>query len=123
LALDGKSAAGEEARDIARRHRAEQLADIGGLPYHQETLAVELGADDIGLFLQFEVTRFELHLHAFELGAVILGGAQRLALREQEIARETVLDAHDLAHLAELGDTFEQNHFHGFSPLSGRFSD
>ena len=69
-------------------------------------------SDGVGLFLQFEVARFQLHLHAFELGAVILGGAQRLALREQEIARETVLDADDFAHLTELGDAFEQDHFH-----------
>ena len=56
--------------------------------------------------------RLELRLHALELGAVVLGGAQRLALRQQEIARKAVLDAHDFAHLAELGDAFEQDHFH-----------
>ena len=46
------------------------------------------------------------------LRAVVLGGAQRLALRQQEIAREPVLDADDFTHLAELGDAFEQNDFH-----------
>jgi hypothetical protein len=32
---------------------------------------------------------------------------QRLAARQQEIAGETVFDAHYLAHLAELADAFE----------------
>jgi hypothetical protein len=32
--------------------------------------------------------------------------------RQQEIAGEAVLDAHHVAHLAEPGDAFEQNHFH-----------
>ena len=33
---------------------------------------------------------------------VVGGGAQRLAARQQEIAGEAVLHAHDVAHLAEL---------------------
>src|SRR5205085_12505243 len=47
-----------------------------------------------------------------ELGAVVLRGAQRLALRQQEIACEAVFHAHDFAHLSELADAFEQDHFH-----------
>ena len=101
-----------ERGDVARRDRAEQLADVGRLAHHDEALAVELAGDDVGVLLQFEIARFELRLHALELGAVVLGGPKRLALRQQEIAREAVLHADDFAHLAELGDTLQQDHFH-----------
>ena len=37
-----------------------------------EALAVELAGDALGLGLELEVARFELHLHAFEFGALSL---------------------------------------------------
>ena len=60
--------------------------------------------------------------------AIGLRGAQGLLARQEEIAREPVLDAHDVADLAELGDPFEQNDFHVVSPskrsaLKRRFSE
>ena len=36
---------------------------------------------------------------------------------KQKIAGKPVLDADDFAHLAELGDAFQQNDFHIRSPL------
>ena len=50
------------------------------------------------------------------LALLALVARSALPLRQQEIAGKAVLDAHHLAHLAELGDAFEQNHFHGRSP-------
>jgi hypothetical protein len=46
------------------------------------------------------------------VGAVVLGGAQRLLLRQQEVARVTVLDVDDVAHLAEAADALKQNNLH-----------
>src|SRR5205814_10338173 len=37
---------------------------------------------------------------------------QRFALAQEIVAREAVLDAYDIAHLAELGHTLKQDHFH-----------
>ena len=71
----------------------------------------------VGFALGLQVAGFEFGLHAFELGAVVRGGAQRLAALEQEIAGKPVLDADDFAHLAELGDAFQQNDFHVRSPF------
>ena len=112
LRLTAKPFSLSQRGDVARRHRAVELAAFGRLPQHGEALAVELLGDLFGLALLLEVARLELDLHGLEARAVFLGGAQRLALRQQEIARKAVLDAHDFAHLAELGDAFEQDHFH-----------
>jgi len=60
-----------------------------------------------------EVARFELDFHLLEARAVVLGRAQRFALGQEIVAREAVLDAYDVAHLAELGDALKQDYFHG----------
>ena len=80
-------------------------------------LAVDLLGDLGGFALGLEVVGLELGLHAVVLGAVVGGGAQRLAALQQEIAGKSVLDADDFAHLAELGDAFQQNDFHIRSPF------
>ena len=49
---------------------------------------------------------------------VVLGGAERLALRQEEVAGIAVADADDIAHLAEAGDAFEKDDLHGDSPCS-----
>ena len=43
--------------DVARRHRAVELAGLRGLAEHREALAVELLADLVGLALALEVPR------------------------------------------------------------------
>src|SRR5262249_21356016 len=109
---DRKTLVGHQRGDVAWRHRAVKLAAFGRLAQYREVLAVELLGDLLGLALELEVARLELDLHGLEARLVLLGGAQRLATGEEEIAGKAVLDAHDLAHLAELADTFEQDHFH-----------
>src|SRR5476649_2561846 len=73
---------------------------------HADTLA----GKRIGVALQFEVARLQFALHLFEPRLVLGRRAQRLAARQQEIAGEAVLHAHDVAHLSELSDAFEQNY-------------
>ena len=84
---------------------------------HDDVAAVDLLGDLGGFALGLEVVGLELGLHAVELGAVVGGGAQRLAALQKKIAGKAVLDADDFAHLAELGDAFQQNDFHVRSPL------
>jgi hypothetical protein len=71
--------------------------------------------------LLLEIARLEIDLHGLEPLPVVVGRAQRLAFRQEEIARESVAHAHDFAHLAELGHAFQQDHFHRSSPLNARF--
>ena len=52
-----------------------------------------------------------------ELRLVLLGGAQRLALRQQEVAGVAVAYADGLTHGAELGDALEENDVHGSVPF------
>ena len=70
--------------------------------------------------LALEVARLELGALAFELLLVGFVGAQRLALRQQEVAGEAVLDLDGFAHLAEAGNAFEKNDFHGLCPFGAR---
>src|SRR5690606_7272835 len=64
--------------------------------------------------LALEVPRLELGALALELLLVGFVGAQRLALRQQEVAGVAVLDLDGFAHLAEAGNAFEKNDIHGF---------
>ena len=73
--------------------------------------------DLLGFRLALEVAGLELATLAFELLLVGLVGAQRLALRQQEVAGEAVLDLDGVAHLAEAGNAFEKNDFHWSVPL------
>ena len=75
-----------------------------------------VGADNFGFFLGLKVLRFQLGLLGLEGFDVAIIGAQRLALRQQEVAGVAVLDVHDLAHLAKLGHTFQKDHLHGRAP-------
>ena len=102
--------------DIPHRNRAEQLSGFGRLADDHEIEAIDL-LRGLGCFtLGHQVTRFEFGLHAVVLGAVVGGGAQRLAALQQKIAGKPVPDADDFAHLAELGDALQQNDFHVRSP-------
>src|SRR5205085_7416013 len=106
----------KQADEVARRHRAEQLTRLRGLTEHRKALSVDRRCDLPGFTLERERARGEFALHGFEAGAVLLGGAQRLAARQKEIAREAVLDAHDFAHLAQPRDSLQQDHVHLGSP-------
>ena len=107
----------ERDDDVTHRDRAEQLAGFGRLTDHDDVLALDLLGDLGRLALGLEVASLEIGLHAVVLGAVVGGGAQRLAALEQEIAGIAVANLHDFAHLAELAHAFQQNDFHIRSPL------
>ena len=70
-------------------------------------LPLELGRDCLGLLLQLQIARLELGAVLLEAGDVLLGGAQSLLLRQQEITRIAVLDVDDVAHLAKPADALE----------------
>ena len=75
-------------------------------------LPVELVGDGLGFRFELEIARLELRSFVFEALAVGLGGAQRLALGQQEVACEAVLDGDHVAHLAEPADALEKDHLH-----------
>ncbi len=112
LAIDADAARRDRLGDVARGDGAVELAALTRLADDDEGLAVEPAADLLGLGLHLEVAGLELGAVAFEALLVGFGGAQRLAARQQVIARKAVADSHGLAHLAEFGDAFEQNDFH-----------
>src|SRR5262249_31579203 len=102
----------ERLGDIARRDRAVELAALAGLTDQDDALPVELLGHRLGLLLELEIARLDLAALRLEALAVGLRGPQRLAARQQEIARKPVLDAHHIADLSELGDPLQQNDFH-----------
>src|SRR5690606_29462196 len=79
---------------------------------HDEALSVELFGNRLCFLAPLEVARLELDALGLELLLVGLAGAQRLALRQKEVARKAVLHLHHVAHLAEAWDTFQKNDFH-----------
>ena len=89
-----------------------QRAGVGCGTDDHKGLAVQLVGDFLGLCLGFGVLRLQLDLAALERLDVGVRRAQRLALRQQEVAGIAVLDVHDLAHLAQLGHAFQQNDLH-----------
>ena len=115
-AVEGEAAGGGGVGDVAGGDRAVERAAVGGGADHHEGLAVELRRDLLGLLLGLEVARLELGALGLEALEVGFGGAQRLALRQEEVAGVAVLDVDDVAHLAELGDAFEQNDLHVLPP-------
>src|SRR5690606_39747246 len=93
--------------------RAVELAGFAGRAHSDKALAVERLGDLGGFLPALEVACLELGALALELLLVGFVGAQRLALRQQEVARVAVPDFYRLAHLAEAGNAFEKNDFHG----------
>src|ERR1700737_2505438 len=60
------------------------------------------------------VARFEVGALPLELLVVGFGGAQRLAVRQKEVAGIAVLDANRVAHVSELADALQQDNIHCF---------
>ena len=106
--VDGDAVSGERGDDVARGHRAVKLAGFGSLTQHGERLAFQLRHQLVGVALGDEVARLEVGAHRLELALVVLGRAQRLALRQQEIAGIAVAHFHDVADLAEAADTIAE---------------
>src|SRR5690606_29088713 len=89
---------------------------LARLAHDDEGLSVELLGDGARLLLALQIAGFQLRALRLEALAVGVRGPERLALRQQEVARIAVAHAHHVAHLADLGDAFEKNDFHGSSP-------
>jgi len=56
---------------------------------------------------------FTLSFEASEIGFCC---AEGFFLRKQEVTAKTGFDVHNVAHVSELFNTFEKDHFHGRSP-------
>ncbi len=73
----------------------------------------------LGLLAALDVLRLELDALALEPREVVLVGADRLAGRDQVVARVARLHLHQLAHLAELVDALHQDEFDHVVPPGG----
>src|SRR5665213_1000232 len=110
-ARDRESRGGHRVGDVARRHGAVKLAALAGLADDGDGDAVERLGHFLGFALALEIGGFELRPPGLEIGQIVLGRAQRLFLRQQEIAGEAGLHLHDLPHLTELLDALEEDDF------------
>src|SRR5690606_12858755 len=104
----------QQVGNVAGRNRAVELAGLSCRAHHHEALSVEQFGDLLSFALALEVACLELRALGFELLLVCFVGAQRLALRQQEVTGKAVLDPDDVAHLAKAGNAFEKNDFHRF---------
>ena len=129
---DGSTAAAEAAMMAVRLTGRRSVIVARSLhPEYREVLATYAThqgmplsltgfGDDGRLALERKRARLQFALHRLESRAIGVGGAQRLAARQQEIAGKTVLDANNVAHLAQSGDALQEDHFHlGFLHDSG----
>src|SRR5690606_9654189 len=87
------------------------------LPDHRHHRTVEARSNACGRLTALLVPLLDLGALLLEAGAIGRGGAQRLLLRQQEVAGVPVLDADFVADMADAADALEQNDFHLF--LSG----
>ena len=110
--VDGEAALGDRRGDVASGNRAVELTALARLTDDDEALAVELGRNAMRIRFQLEIPCLELRPVALEALAIGLGGAERLALRQQKIAGEAVLDGDHVAHLSEAPNALEQNDLH-----------
>src|SRR6185437_15018903 len=107
---DGEARCRHRVREIARRDRAVELAALARLTDQHDLEAVELLRDLLGFALARQVLRFELRALLLEIGKVLFRRAQRLFLRQEEVARIARAHLHDLTHLAEILDPLEEDH-------------
>ena len=89
-----------------------RLPDFARLTDDHDGQAADPLGDPLRLLAALEVLRLELGALLLEARQVVLAGAQRLLLRQQEVAGEAGLHLHHVAHLSELFDTLEQDQFH-----------
>ena len=114
--------AGQRIGDVGVRDRTEQAAVDAGLLRDVNGAAVHLlaerlrGREFVGSGL------LEIGAAGFEFLDRRFGRAACRAGRDQEIAREAVLDLDDFAQVAEVGDFFQQDDLHGLllRPCAGR---
>src|SRR5690606_14702237 len=102
----------ERLGDVANVDRAVKLAGVRRGTNEHELGAVDIGAGLGGFVASRGVLGFEPLAIGFEDLAVGFVGAQRLLVRQQEVAGVAVLDGDHVADRAELLDAFEQDDFH-----------
>ena len=97
---DGEAVGAQRLGDVARADRAVELAGFARLADDDDGLAVEARGDAGGRFAALGVALFDRGALDLELLAVGFGGAQRLVLRQQEVAGVAVLDGDFVADVA-----------------------
>lgn len=117
LRAGNRSAAGRhDVGDVAGRDRTVELTALAGLADHDEAFAVDRFTSRGSFRSAFGVTLFQRFAFGFETGQVGFGGAQRLFLRQQEVAGEAVFDSDFIADMAVPANALEQNDFHWITP-------
>src|SRR5262245_41708426 len=106
----------QQVGNVAGGNRTVELAGFACRADDNKVFAVQLFSDLLGFGLALQIAGLELSALALEFLLVGLVGAQRLALRQEEIAGKAVLDLDRFAHLTEAGNAFEKNNFHLFVP-------
>ena len=103
--------------EVAGRDRAVEHAGLAGLADDDEALAVELLGDGLGFLAALEVAGLELGaLRSRSAPCWPSWRAAPCRAAAGSCGHSRRLHLHGFAHLAELGDAFEQDHFHVFSP-------
>ena len=113
LAGHRQAARGARLGDVAPGDRAIQAAELTRLADDHHRQPADPFGHPLGLLAALQVLRLKLHALLLEAGEVLLGGAQRLLLRQQVVAGEPGFYPHPLAHLPQLLDPLEQDQFHG----------
>ena len=114
--VDVESLLRQRLGDVVVGHRAEQPAVDPGLGRDLDGGAVHLLADRLRGDQAFRLRLFEIRATRLEFLDRRLGGAARLALRDQEVSRVAFLDLDHIAQLAEVDDLFQQNDLHDLFP-------
>ena len=98
--------------DVAGGDRTVKLAGFARLADDDQLHAVQLRRRaSAALLRSLGVLRFKLGALLFKQFEIGFGRAQRLLVRQQEIAGKTGADLDDLAHLAQALDAFQKNDF------------
>ena len=112
VAGDGEACLGHRLGNVTRCDGAEELAHLRCGTDHADSKAVHFAGFGFGFAAARQVVGFALCLFGFKTLEIALVGTKRLALRQQEVTGIARLHLDDIAHLAELLDTFKQNDFH-----------
>src|SRR6266478_7568369 len=109
--LDREACLSDGVGDVARRNGTVELPAFAGLPDDHDSQPLELAADLRRFALALQVIRFELGALTLEIRQVFLCCAQRFLLWQQIIAGKAGPYLDELAHLAQLFNTLEQDQF------------
>jgi len=121
VTADVEAFGSQDFNDVTSSYRTVELAGFASRTDDDEGLAAESVGNGLGFRLALEVTSFERGALGFEALLVGFVGAQRLALRQQEVTSKAVANLDGFAHLAELCDAFEENDLHDPVPFSCQY--